>query len=375
MMKEHPRDEANTGGNTEVVRRLFIREGFDVFGVAPPEPSEVRATEYREWIRRGFHGSMTYLESHADAKYDPEALLPGCRSVVVAASNYFQHATRRASADRDPHSHGVKEADIPNERQEQTGRVSVYAWGRDYHKVIGSRLRRICRELSERYPDESFRPFVDVLPIAERHYAERAGIGFIGRNTLLITREFGSWVFLSGLLTTLALDPTSSARAARAMRCPSGCTRCIDACPTDALYAPHRIDASKCISYLTIERRSEEAARERVEAGLSGAEDRDRRRLESEREAEARSDDWLFGCDVCQQVCPFNIKPQRTGEHDFLSWIGGPEVPLDTIDRLEDHDDLVSRFGGSPLMRARVGGLKRNARVIRLNSARREDGD
>ena len=228
-----------------------------------------------------------------------------------------------------------------------SGRVSLYAWGRDYHKVLNKKLKTALRYLQSWFPDEGFRRFVDILPLAERHYAKRAGIGFIGRNTLLITPKYGSWVFLGGFLTTLELESSRSASETVGMRCPSGCTRCIDACPTGALREPFRIDASKCISYLTIERKG-------------------RRHHDSEHQSEMKSSDWVFGCDICQLVCPFNLHHQETGEIDFKQWIAGPLIPFEEK-ATDDAEDFANRFSGSPLMRAGAKGLSLNLKIAKRN--------
>ena len=315
------------------IQEFLVGLGFDPVGFARADPLPAEQEQYAEWIRRRYHGGMKYLETHAKSKFNPTDLLRGAKSVIMVGMNYHQ----------------TSPADTVSAYTKDRGRVAKYAWGRDYHKVVGGRLKRAVKDLESVYPEESFRSFVDILPIAERLYAARSGIGFLGRNTLLITRKYGSWVFLGGILTTLELLETAPEPEVAGMRCPSGCTRCIDACPTDALYEPHRIDASKCISYLTIERKGSDST-------------------EAERESETHSGEWLFGCDVCQQVCPFNLKPEDTGESDFTDWIAGPRISIDEIENSTASRELfVDRFAGSPVMRAGPGGMRRNARVVARN--------
>lgn len=316
------------------VREVLNKLGFDPIGFTRAEALPAERSQYAEWIRREFHGGMKYLEDHADSKFDPGTLLEGAKTVIMVAMNYHQPGRLKSS----------------DSNSRDRGSVASYAWGRDYHKVVGNRLKHAVKELRNEYPDDSFRSFVDVLPIAERQYAAKSGIGFLGRNTLLITRKYGSWVFLGGILTTLDLPETEPEAEAAGLRCPSGCTRCIDACPTDALYQPHRIDASKCISYLTIERKAEFESK-------------------SDGESEARSGDWVFGCDVCQQVCPFNIKPVETQERDFTDWIAGSHIGIEEIEvATENRERFVNRFAGSPVMRAGLDGMRRNARIVRRNA-------
>ncbi|MFP4534327.1 MAG: tRNA epoxyqueuosine(34) reductase QueG [Spirochaetaceae bacterium] len=311
----------------EELRELFEAEGLSLMGVADPVLNEAGEAEYREWLRRNFHGSMSYMERHAAAKFRPGELLSGCRSILVVGLNYYQDAP-----------------DTP----EGAGRVARYAWGRDYHKVLGNRLKRIRRRLEEAYPGERFRNFTDATPLAERYYAERAGIGFQGRNTLLISSQYGSWFLIGEILSTRHF-PASSPEEARHGACPSSCRKCIDVCPTGALYAPHRIDASRCISYLTIEHKGS-----------------------IPEELRPRIGNWLFGCDLCQEVCPLNVRRQVTGESDFLRINAGAAVELREILSIPDEESFKERFAGSPLMRAGRIGLIRNACIVAANNGARE---
>ena len=303
--------------------RLSATEGLVLIGVCDVVADRDAESEYAEWLDRGHHGEMRYLERHARLKYDPRALLAGARSIVFAGINYFQKA--------------------PPNRSSDDGRVARYAWGRDYHKELGKRLKRLARRLGERYPEERFRAWTDATPLAERYYAERAGIGFTGRNTLLISAQYGSWFLLGEILSTKRYRPSGESQG-RHGACPGNCRRCIDVCPTGALYAPHRIDASRCISYLTIE--YDGVIPEELRPAMG---------------------DWIFGCDLCQEVCPLNVRAQVTDVGGFITPIAGSRLELAEILSIRDDEEFTERFAGSPLMRAKRRRLLRNACIAAAN--------
>jgi epoxyqueuosine reductase len=313
----------------DIIAALFDRYELEIFGVSDASDVLEAEDEFREWLSLGYHGTMKYLENHLGKKYRPARLLPGCRCLVFTGLNYNQ--TRPSM----PTGHGM---------------VAKYAWGRDYHKVLGKRLKKIAAALRDAFPAERFLAFADATPLAERTFAARAGVGFPGRNTLLIRRGLGSYFVLGGIASTLEVDPGIAAPEPVAggelgnATCPSGCTRCIDACPTGALLGPHRIDARACISYLTIEH-----------AGT----------IQSDYREPMGS--WLFGCDVCQDVCPFNKMVGETYVADFLSPKAGPSIAVEEILAIGGKRDFTARFAGSPLMRAGRSGLVRNACVAAAN--------
>jgi epoxyqueuosine reductase len=313
----------------ELLEQVLASAGFDLVAVADAALSLPQEAEYRRWIALGCHGTMDYLRRHAALKYRPQALLQDCRSVIVVGLGYYQTLPADAAPRTD-------------------GRVAMYAWGRDYHKVLGRRLRTAAQELQRRFPSAGFRGFTDATPLAERRYAAAAGVGRTGRNTLIISRRYGSWVFLGEILSTVAFPPDEPARRP-ASPCPSGCRRCIDACPTGALFAPHRIDASRCISYLTIEH----------EGPISS-------------ELAPLMESWVFGCDRCQDVCPLNVAAAQTNVPDFQTHRAGPTVSIRELLELRKHEDTVHRFAGSPLMRAGRRGLVRNALVAAANAGLQE---
>ncbi len=308
------------------LQELCAAEGLEVVGVCDAQADNkaiARAQgEYRSWLESGFHGSMKYLTRHEKAKWQPGLLLPGTRSIIFVALNYYQRTTAPGSG---------------------RGRIARYAIGRDYHKELGRRLRRIARRLAERFPDDRFRSFTDATPLAERWFAERAGVGFIGRNTLLINGALGSWCVIGEILSTRHWQPSEQARG-RHGACPGPCRRCIDVCPTGALYDAFRIDASRCISYLTIEH--DGIIPEELWAPIGS---------------------WIFGCDLCQEVCPLNLRSQETTVERFVRPIAGDSVLLADILAIEDDAEFTEKFAGSPVMRAKRRRLVRNAIVVSTN--------
>ena len=312
----------------EILETLLRAEGLELFGSASLfEPDLQRAAgraaaEYRGWIGEGRHGGMHYLARHADVAYAPQHVLPACGSVIVVGLNYYQ--------------------DDRSEPPPETGRVARYAWGRDYHNALGKRLRRVVRRLRESHPDEQFRSFVDASPLSERFFAEHAGLGFTARNTLTMSSAYGSWFFLGEILTTLALPSTTA--GSRHGACPSSCFRCGAACPTGALHDHHRIDARRCISYLTIEHR--------------GSIDEQLRPLMG---------DWVFGCDRCQEPCPLNVRAQVTAVKDFQMHRVGPRLRLTELLAIDEEEVYRRRFGGTPLLRPGRDAMVRNACIAAAN--------
>ncbi len=305
------------------LQERFHAEGLALVGVADAQRAHELSEEYNQWIAQGMHGTMQWMEKHRPLKYNPAEFFPGCQSILFAAINYYQKGSTPP--------------------QEPSGRVARYAWGRDYHKELGNRLRRVSRALQVQYPGETFRSWTDATPLAERHYAERAGIGFTGRHTLLISGQYGSWFLLGEVLSTKHWGPTAQVQPLHG-GCPRTCRRCIDICPTGALLGPHRIDARRCISYLTIEHRGS-----------------------IPRELRPAIGEWLFGCDLCQETCPLNVRATTTDVAAFLKPIAGERVLLKEILQLPSRDAFVSRFAGSPLMRPGREGLIRNACIVAGN--------
>jgi epoxyqueuosine reductase len=296
--------------------------GFARAGVAAAGPSE-RPGALRAWLAEGRHGEMAYLERTEDVRLDPARLLPGVRSLICVADR-CDEAARPARAG--------------------SGRVARYARGADYHRLIKSRLHRLSDELRLSFPQEQFRTCVDTAPVLEREHAQRAGIGAVGKHTLVIAPGAGSHLLLGEILTTLELEPTAPSRAD-----PCGsCTRCIDACPTGAI-TPWSVDARACISYLTIEHRSA------IDPGLHAA-----------------MGDWIFGCDVCQEVCPHNQRsgPRQPSHPGYAGTRDGFDLlrVLDWSAEARQH-----AFLRSPMKRANLAMMKRNALIAAGNALRERE--
>jgi epoxyqueuosine reductase len=300
-----------------------LAAGFDRAGVATLEPLP-RGEAFVRWLERGEHAGMGYLERRVEARLRPATVLDGARSALCVALRYWPlQGEAEPAGDLWP-------------------RVARYARGRDYHELMEERLDALAARVEAAFPGTRSRRYVDTGPVLERELAARAGIGVVGKNTCLLDREMGSWFLLGELFLTLELQPDEPL----AELC-GGCTLCLDACPTGALVEPFRLDSSRCISYWTIEHRG----------ALGDA-------------PAAMVDDWVFGCDVCQDVCPWNRRRHALPPADH------PELALPLQRRELDlagllalsRDDYVERFRGSAMKRARRQGLQRNAAAVMGNS-------
>lgn len=303
------------------IKKRACDEGFDLVGVAPvaaggPSPALDR------WIAQGMHGEMGYMERTRSVRSDPRHLLPGCRSIVAVAMSY------RSSA---PPSTTVPKAD-------QRVWVSRYAWGRDYHRIFKKRLVRLGRWLAERRPGCGWRACVDTAPILEREWAAGAGLGWIGKNTMLLNRQLGSELFLGLLLTDLELTPDRPVPE----HCGT-CTACLEACPTQAFPEPHVLDARRCIAYLTVEHRSEIPAEFAYEMGS-----------------------MIAGCDICQEVCPWTRRSPPDLHSEFAPHPGRFRPLLTDLEAMEEEDYREWRRG-SPLNRISFEQFRRNLAVARRN--------
>jgi epoxyqueuosine reductase len=329
MISSHTDNGGSPISNVELKGQLiaFARElGFDscrITGCAPPTHAE----EFRDWLKEGAAGEMSYMERGEEKRGDPQKVLPGARSIVVLALNYFQGAAADTAA--------------ATERGTRA-RIARYAWGDDYHDVIAAKLDEIDKFL--RGFGGTQKCYVDTGPILERDHAARAGIGWHGKSTMLIDERLGTWFFLAEILTTLELSPDATARD----RC-GKCERCINACPTGAITAPHRLDARRCISYLTIE--------------LKGSIPLEFRSLIGNR---------IFGCDDCLDACPWNRFAKVSRESAFRAQRSTIDIALREYLNLSDAE-FRNLFRNSPIKRIKRRGFLRNVCVALGNVGTVED--
>ncbi len=336
--------------DAQAIKRLAYQVGFDLCGVCAPEIIPEARERYYRWLEKKYHGELTYLAKNPERRSDPRLLLEGGKSVIMLGLNYYQ-----------PNSEVVPEGH---------GRVSRYARGRDYHKVIAKKTKEMIRgiegemgvdpsfrwdeavkgdegvkgdEAVEGYAERvvsgspRFRWFVDYGPMLERAYAEKAGLGYVGRNGMLISRQFGSWIFLAEIITTLELMPDDP-KAIKHGTCGT-CKKCIEACPTQAIVEDRVVDSTRCISYLTIERPTV------VDESLI-----------------PKMGERIFGCDVCQEVCPHNYQRQKLTKHEaFMSGGVGEFIDTRKVLAMQTREDFLAMTAGTPLTRTKLEGLQRSA--------------
>jgi epoxyqueuosine reductase len=350
-MLPHTASTRNDSDTAWIVERASAL-GFDLCGVVRAEKFPELALA-KEWLERGYAGEMKYLAD--ERRSNPLSVMPGLRSIIVCALNYNSPAPRSVDA-------------LQPNPTEPRGWISRYAWGLDYHEVLQQKLQSLSRSLSQRFsePHEA-RIYADTGPLHERVFAKHAGLGWLGKNTLLLNSKLGSWFFLGVILTTLDLPPTLGPAESPPPDLCGSCTKCIDACPTGALVAPYVMDARLCISYLTIELRGSIP--------------------EDLREPMGRH---VFGCDICQDVCPWNRRAPLTHAPDFqprtfprpseaqspksATAAEGTEEESLLLPRLEwlaemNEEQFPAFFRGSPVKRTKWRGLVRNACIALGNSA------
>lgn len=305
----------NISHHTAIVKSIATQCGFDYCGIARAVPLDEDARRLEAWLSKGMNGSMQYMENYFDLRVNPEKLVPGARSVITMLLNYFPSASPANNAPK----------------------ISRYAWGNDYHEVIRGKLKYFLQEMKQRIGEVNGRGFVDSAPVLERAWAQRSGLGWVGKNGNLIHKKAGSFFFIATLIVDLELeydDPVAKDYC-------GSCRKCIDACPTDAIQENRVIDGSKCISYFTIELKD----------------------MLIPDVVKGKFDNWMFGCDICQEVCPWNRFSVGTHETDFAPI---PEIlNFDT----QDWEDLTEEsfkkiFKNSPLKRAKFNGIKRNLKFI-----------
>jgi Uncharacterized Fe-S protein len=305
--------------NTQKIKNFTRELGFDYCGIAKAQPLDDDARRLEQWLNKGLHGAMRYMENYFDLRTDPTKLVPGARSVITLLLNYYPQEQQTPDA---PH-------------------ISKYAYGKDYHEVIRAKLNKLLAMINEQIGEVHGRGFVDSAPVLERSWAQRSGLGWIGRNGNLINKNQGSFFFIATLIVDLELeydDPLVKDYCGT-------CRKCIDACPTDAITEDRVIKGNQCISYYTIELKD-----------MLLPEDK-----------KGRFADWMFGCDICQDVCPWNRFSRPTRETEFTPL---PEILHFTTKEWESltEESFKKIFRHSPLKRTKFQGIQRNLKFIRQYS-------
>jgi epoxyqueuosine reductase len=306
----------NTYQLTTEIKRKALSIGFDACGISKAEMLEEEARLLEAWLNQGLNGKMAYMANHFDKRVDPRKLVEGAKSVISLSFNYFTDA---------------KPAD------ETAPKIAIYALGKDYHDVLQEKLETLLSFIRGKVGDVSGRCFVDSAPVLDRAWAKRSGIGWVGKNTNLLSKRKGSYFFLAEIILDVELEYDSPVKD----YCGT-CTKCIDACPTQAITEPYKVDGSKCISYFTIELKDEA-----LPTDMKG-----------------KFENWMFGCDICQQVCPINSQAEKHNEPLFE-----PSSELINMSK-KDWNELTEEtfnhlFKGSPVKRTKFKGLKRNIDFLR----------
>jgi epoxyqueuosine reductase len=295
---------------TDHIKQLALQHGFDYCGIAKAQPLDEDARRLESWLKQGMQGSMKYMENYFDLRVDPTKLVPGAKSVITLLKNYY-----------------------PSQQLGGDYKISKYAYGKDYHYVIKDHLRHMIADMQEKIGQFEGRGFVDSAPVLERSWAQKSGLGWIGRNGNLINKQSGSFFFIATLITDLELvydDPFAKDFC-------GSCRRCIEACPTEAIQENKVVNGSKCISYFTIELKDEIIPDE----------------------MKGRFQNWMFGCDVCQDVCPWNRFSRPHSEEHFAPI---PEMLNLSTKQWEELSEEAFRkiFKNSPLSRSKYKGIRRN---------------
>ncbi len=305
--------------NTNFIKKAAIALGFEHCGIAKAQKLDADAARLEQWLAKGMHGSMHYMENHFELRIDPSKLVPGAKSVITLIQNYY-----------------------PSQQQNQNSpKISKYAFGKDYHEVIKRKLNEFISLIRQKVGAINGRGFVDSAPVLERTWAQRSGLGWIGKNGNLINKQSGSFYFIATLITDLELlydDPFAKDYCGT-------CTRCIDACPTDAILPDKVVDGSKCISYFTIELKEM-----LIPDAMKG-----------------KFDNWMFGCDTCQDVCPWNRFSKPNTEINFTPI---PEILNLSTKEWENmsEESFKRNFRNSPLSRTKFKGIQRNLKFLKKDT-------
>jgi epoxyqueuosine reductase len=305
----------DTSFHTQQIKSFARNLGFNYCGVAKAVRLDADARRLEQWLGKGMHGNMKYMENHFDLRVDPGKLVPGAKSVITLLLNYFPS----------------------QEQQQDAPKIARYAYGKDYHEVIKKKLNALLSLMREHIGEVQGRGFVDSAPVLERSWALRSGLGWIGKNGNLISKQNGSYFFIATLITDLELeydDPFVRDYCGT-------CTRCIDSCPTDAILPNKVVDGSKCISYFTIELKEQ-----LIPGNMQG-----------------KFDNWMFGCDACQEVCPWNRFARQTAEQEFAPLPQVLNFSSAQWDELTE-ESFKTIFRNSPLKRSKFEGIKRNLKFL-----------
>ena len=300
----------------KIVEDVSKSLGFDLVGFTKFTELNEEVEHLSEWQQNKFNAGMSYMERNLEKRKDVRLILPEAKSIISLGMNYYTG-----------HEHS---------NAEDFGKVSRYAWGKDYHLIIWEKLDQLIRQLREIDPAFEAKTYVDTGPVMDKAWAVRSGLGWLGKHSNVISRRCGSWFFIATVITNY--DFTTSPIVNNFC---GSCTACIDACPTSALVQDYVVDANKCISYLTIENKGE------IDKTLSG-----------------KFENWIFGCDICQEVCPWNKKfSMETKEKEFHPIEGNEEIAIATVENMSE-ESFKQKFAESPILRTKLKGLKRNAEFL-----------
>jgi len=303
-----------------LIKQVASRLGFDYCGIAKAQRLDEDAERLQQWLSKGMHGAMKYMENHFELRVDPTRLVPGAKSVITLLKNYF-----------------------PSEQLPADGpKISKYAYGKDYHEVIREKMKLFLEAIREEIGEVHGRGFVDSAPVLERSWAQRSGLGWVGKNGNLLTKQSGSFFFIATLITDLSLeydDPFAKDFC-------GSCTKCIDACPTEAILPGKVVNGSKCISYFTIELKD----------------------MLLPDEMKGRFDNWSFGCDTCQDVCPWNRFSEPHHESDFDPLPGILNLSTREWEMMSE-ETFKKLFKDSPISRTKWKGMQRNLKFINTTNA------
>ena len=302
---------------TEQIKHQAIELGFDKVGIVCAETLAVEGERFDQWLAKDFHAEMKWLEREPEKRKSPAMIFPDAKSIVVVALNYYT-----------PHEH---------ENSDEKGKVSRYAWGDDYHDVLKEKLRELLAFIKTLDESVEGKICVDTAPMMDKAWAVRAGLGWLGKHSNVITKEFGSWFFIGEIILNVELDYETEIIGDHC----GTCTKCLDACPTSAIVAPYIVDSKACLSYTTIELRDSELP-EDIKNNLNG---------------------WLYGCDICQDVCPWNRFEKPTAEARFEPREDNVSSDLQTILALSP-ETYAAKYRKSAMKRTKLGGLQRNARAL-----------